>query len=186
MQDGISQDNPSVRDKKEAPSYHGTSDDACVTHDRGPCAPNTRLACHRVQGGRSRTPEPWRMDSQDGRGNVASAHPDNTCTRFQHGWAHPLQVWGYCWSSCGRWIRTLFRRLYPPRWACWLSGRLGLGLVFGNYGNSNLRVHFHDFSPVGSVNFGRSLLFTITQAIWATIYSMPYDMDPSWGTNKHG
>ena len=67
-----------------------------------------------------------------------------------------------------------------------MSGRLGLGLVFGNYGNSNLRVHYHDFSPVGSVNFGHSLLFRINQAIGATVYSRPYDMDPSWATSKRG
>ena len=65
-----------------------------------------------------------------------------------------------------------------------MRDRLNSSLVFGNFENSNLRVHFHDFSPVGSVNFGHSLLFIMLQADGVTVYSSSYDMDPSWETNK--
>ena len=65
-----------------------------------------------------------------------------------------------------------------------MRDKLNSSLVFSSSENSNLRVHFHDFFPVGSVNFGHSLLFTVLQADGVTIYSSSYDMDLSLETNK--
>ena len=65
-----------------------------------------------------------------------------------------------------------------------MRDKLKSSLAFSSSENSNLRAHFHDFFPVGSVNFGHSLLFTVLQAVGVTIYSNSYDMGPSWETNK--
>ena len=63
---------------------HVTSGGAYVTCADGPYGVSTQVvASHKVQVDRSKVLASLDNGSQDGRGNVARAHPDNTCTRFR-------------------------------------------------------------------------------------------------------
>ena len=61
-----------------------TSGGAYVTCADGPYGVSTQVvASHKVQVDRSKVLASLDNGSQDGRGIVARAHPDNTCTRFR-------------------------------------------------------------------------------------------------------
>ena len=61
-----------------------TSDGAYVTCAGGPYGVSTQeVASHKVQVDRSKALASLDSGNQGGLGNVARAHPDNTCTRFR-------------------------------------------------------------------------------------------------------
>ena len=118
--------------------------------------------------------------------SVTRAHPDNTYIRFRLDWLHPHQLLACFRSNDVHSKRILFPQQFLPRQECCETNTFDLSLVFGCFENSNLKVHFHDFSPVGSVNFGQSFYFMWAQAVGVTIYSRPDDMGPSSETDKRG
>ena len=87
--------------------------------------------------------------------SVTRAHPDNTYIRFRLDWLHPHQLLACSRSNDVHLKHILFLQQSLPRQECCEINTFDLSWVFGSFENSNLKAHFHDFSPVGSVNFGQ-------------------------------